>query len=261
MASKETKTDWAKLSREMDCLLRLKTSPVAYKRLEKAAELNKIPELVPLDRRASFCQVPGMVRTIGLTIGATRENFGDRCARINGLAPTTKEEVDWEVEGFARSWFASAEEARKQMAAYPTVPPGEAVVLAPLAAGKFEPDIILIYGNPAQMMLLMNALQFKDYERFQFFFIGEGACADSLAQCYTTGKPALAIPCLGERAFGAVTEDEMVMALPPGMMAKAVEGLQALKERGATYPIIYLGPMCDPSPVLTMLYPKWWERR
>jgi uncharacterized protein (DUF169 family) len=259
MARKETKTDWAVLSREMDCLLRLKASPVAYKRLEKAAELDKIPELVPLDRRASFCQVPAMVRTIGLTIGATRENFGDRCARINGLAPSTKEQVAWEAESFGHSWFANVEEARKQMAAYPLVPPGEAIVLAPLAAGKFDPDIIMIYGNPAQMMLLMNGLQFKDYERFQFFFIGEGSCADGVAQCYTTGKPALTIPCMGERAFGAVTEDEMVMALPPRMMAKAVEGLQALKERGVSYPVKYLGPMCDPSPVLTMLYPEWWE--
>jgi uncharacterized protein (DUF169 family) len=260
MARKEApKTDWAGLSREIDCLLRLKASPVAYKRLEKVAELDKIPELVPLDRRASFCQVPAMVRTIGMTIGATRESFGDRCARINGLAPTTKEQVDWEAESFGHSWFANVEEARKQMAVYPLVPPGEAIVLAPLAAGKFDPDVILIYGNPAQMMLLMNGLQFKNYERFQFFFIGEGSCADGVAQCYTTGKPALTIPCMGERAFGAVTEDEMVMALPPAMMAKAVEGLQALKERGVGYPIKYLGPMCDPSPVLTMLYPEWWE--
>jgi len=262
MARKETpKTDWAGLSREMDCLLRLKASPVAYKRLEKAAELDKIPELVRLDRRASFCQVPAMVRTMGLTIGATRENFGDRCARINGLAPTTKEQVAWEAESFGHSWFANVEEARKQMAAYPLVPPGEAIVLAPLAAGKFYPDVILIYGNPAQMMLLMNGLQFKDYERFQFFFIGEGSCADGVAQCYTTGKPALTIPCLGERSFGAVTEDEMVMALPPGMMAKAVEGLQTLRARGIVYPIIYLGPLCDPSPILMQVYPEWWERR
>ena len=100
-----------------------------------------------------------------------------------------------------------------------------------------------------------------DYERFQFFFIGEGSCADGLAQCYTTGKPALAIPCLGERDFGAVTEDEMVMALPPKMLAKAIEGLEALKARGVGYPISYLGPLCDPSPVLTMIYPEWWERR
>lgn len=134
-------------------------------------------------------------------------------------------------------------------------------MLAPLAGGKFDPDVILIYGNPAQMMLLMNALQFKDYERFQFFFIGEDACADGLAQCYTTGKPALAVPCMGERAFGTVKADEMLMALPPAMMAKAVEGLQSLKARGFGYPIRFLGPKRNPSPVLTRLYPGWWERR
>jgi len=254
------KTDWLGLSDKIDRLLRLKASPVAYKRLEKAAELDKIPEVMPLDRHASFCQVPALVRTMGMTISATRENFGDRCARINGLAPSTEKQVAWEAEQFAHSWFANVEEAKKQMAAYPTVPPAEAVVLAPLAAEKFEPEVVLIYGNPAQMMLLMNGLQFKDYERFQFFFIGEGSCADGLAQCYTTNKPALAIPCLGERAFGAVTEDEMVVALPPKMLPKAVEGLEALKARGAGYPINYLGPLCDPSPVLTMLYPEWWER-
>jgi len=261
MVKKEASViDWAGLSQEMECLLRLKASPVAYKRLEKLEELDKIPEVMRLDRRASFCQVPAMARTMGMTVAATRDNFGERCARINGLAPTTEKEVAWEAEGFANTWFANVEEARKQMAEYPLVPPGEAVVLAPLASGKFDPDVILIYANPAQMMLLMNGLQFKDYERFQFFFIGEGSCADGLAQCYTTGKPALAIPCMGERAFGAVTEDEMVMALPPGMMAKAVEGLKALKSRGIGYPIMYLGPLCDPSPVLMQIYPDWWDR-
>ena len=135
------------------------------------------------------------------------------------------------------------------------VPAGEAVVLAPLAAGKFEPDVVLIYGNPAQMMLLMNGLQFKDYERFNFFFIGEGDCADGLAQCYTTGKPALAIPCFGERRFGGVTDDEMVIALSPEMIEKAVAGLQALWERGLRYPIMYFGPECDPSSALARAYP------
>jgi uncharacterized protein (DUF169 family) len=105
----------------------------------------------------------------------------------------------------------------------------------------------------------MNGLQFKNYERFQFFFIGEGSCADGLAQCYTSGKPALAIPCMGERAFGTVTDDELVMALPPKMMAKAVEGLQSLRGRGIGYPVMYLGPLCDPSVVLTHIYPEWYS--
>jgi uncharacterized protein (DUF169 family) len=257
---KETQViDWARLTQEMERLLRLPTSPIAYKRLEKVEELDKIPEVMRLDRRASFCQAPALVRMGGMTVGVTRDDLGERCARINGLAATTEKEVAWEAKAFANTWFANVEEARKQMAVYPLVPPGEAIVLAPLASGKFYPDVILIYGNPAQMMLLMNGLQFKDYERFQFFFIGEGSCADGLAQCYTTGKPALAIPCMGERAFGAVTEDELVMALPPAMMAKAVEGLQALKARGIGYPIMYLGPLCDPSVILTRIYPDWYS--
>jgi uncharacterized protein (DUF169 family) len=262
MVKKEASAiDWAGLSQDMECLLRLKASPVAYKKLEKLGELDRIPQVMQLDRRATFCQLLALARNMGLTVAATRDNFGERCARINGLAPTTEKEVAWEAEGFANGWFANVEEARKQMAEYPLVPPGEAVVIAPLASGKFYPDVILIYGNPAQIMLLMNGLQFKDYERFQFFFIGEGSCADGLAQCYTSGKPALAIPCMGERALGAVTEDELVMALQPGIMAKAVDGLKSLKSRGIGYPIAYLGPLCDPSPILMQIYPDWWERR
>ena len=249
-------TDWAELTREMERLLRLSTYPVAYKRLEKAEELEKIPKVRQFDRNFTFCQLPTLVRRGGWTIGVTRNNFNERCARIHGLAATTEEEISLEADCFATAWFATVEEARKQMAVYPLIPPGEALVLAPLASGKFEPDVILVYGNPAQLMLLMNALQFKDYERFQFFFIGEGACADGLAQCYTSGKPALAIPCFGERRFGGVSEDEMVLALPPGMMGKAVEGLQALWSRGLRFPIMYFGPECDPSAAMARVYPE-----
>jgi uncharacterized protein (DUF169 family) len=257
---KEVKVnDWARLTQEMEHLLRLKTSPVAYKRLEKLEELDKIPDVMRLNRMASFCQAPALARMGGMTVGLTRNDLGERCARICGLAATTEKEVSWEANAFATTWFATVEEAKKQMAAYPLVPPGEALALAPLGSGKFEPDVILIYGNPAQMMLLMNGLQFKDYERFQFFFIGEGSCADGLAQCYTSGKPALAIPCMGERAFGSVTDDELVLALPPKMMAKAVEGLQSLRNRGIAYPVMYLGPLCDPSVVLTHIYPEWYS--
>ncbi|MDP6127639.1 MAG: DUF169 domain-containing protein [Dehalococcoidales bacterium] len=243
-------TDWGKVTQDLERLLRLTTYPVAYKRLEKAADLEKIPRVRLLDRTATFCQVPTLVRRGGWTVGITRNNLSERCARINGLALTTDEEISREAAKFATSWFADEEEARKQMAVYPVIPAGEALVLAPLSSGKFEPDVVLIYGNPAQLMLLMNALQFKDYERFNFFFIGEGSCADGLAQCYTTDKPSLAVPCFGERRFGGVTDDELVLAVPPRMMEKAVEGLQALWDRGLRYPIMYFGPECDPSEAL-----------
>lgn len=43
---------------------------------------------------------------------------------------------------------------------------------------KFEPDVILVYGNPSQLMMLMCGLQKVKYQRFEFHFIGEGACAE-----------------------------------------------------------------------------------
>lgn len=251
-------TDWAELTRELERLLRLRTYPIAYKRLEKAEELDKIPRVRRFKRGFSFCQLPTLVRRAGWTVGVTRDNFDDRathCARINGLLATTEEEISRKASQFANFWFANVEEATKQMRALPVVPPGEAVVLAPLASGKFDPDVILIYGSPAQLVMLMCGLQFKHFERFQFFFIGEGACADSLAQCYNTGKPALAIPCWGERRWGSVAEDELVLALPPGMMETAVEGLQALWGRGLRYPIVPFGADCDPSAALPA-YPE-----
>ena len=249
-------TDWAGLTREMERLLRLQTYPVAYKKLDEVTQLDEIPRVRRFDRTITFCQAPTLVRRGGFTVGITRENLGERCARLNGLAATTEEAKAREAANFSRTWFATEEIARKQMEDYPLIPPGEALVLAPLVAEKFEPDVILIYGNPAQLMLLMCSLQFKKYQRFQSFFIGEGACADGLAQCYVSGQPALAIPCFGERRFGSVTEDELVLALPPSGMERAVDGLQGLWQRGLRYPIMYFGPENDPSASLARVYPQ-----
>ena len=249
--------DWAEVSEEVERMLRLKTYPVAYKKLEQEQELEKIPGVQRFDRTFNYCQLPTLVRRGGWTIGVTRENLGARCARLNGLAATTEKAKRREAEIFGTySWFATAEEAMKQMVSYPPlIPPGEALVLAPLADVKFDPDVILIYGDPSQLMLLMCALQFKDYERMQFFFTGEGACVDSLAQCYTSGKPALAIPCWGERRLGGVTDEELVIALPPGMMEKAIEGLHGLAKRGMKYPPRNRGAEMSADSGLVSIYP------
>jgi uncharacterized protein (DUF169 family) len=257
-----TVTDWGKLVREMERLIRLRTFPVAYKKLENADHLSKITKVQRLDRFFTFCQLVALVRTRGYTLGATVEDdIFPRCARIHGLANTTEESIAEEIIPLSTTWFATPEEASKQFAAYPRIPPGKAIILAPLASGKFEPDVVLIYGTPGQLMLMLNGLQWKDYERFQFFFIGEGACADSLAQCYISGKPSLAIPCFGERRFGEVLDEELVLALPPAMIEKAIEGMQKLSASGIRYPIPVYGAECDPLPVLIRGNPKIAERR
>ena len=67
-------SNWAELTQELEHTLRLRTFPVAYKRLEKAAELEQISRVRRLERHFTFCQLPGLVRTRGWTVGATLED-------------------------------------------------------------------------------------------------------------------------------------------------------------------------------------------
>ncbi len=247
--------DWAGLGTELENKLHLKTKIIAYRRLEKAEELDTIKNVIRLDRFFTFCQVPFMVRVNGITVGITREDkILDRCSRLFGLKPATEKSMNAEAARLSTTWFHSPEEALQQQNDYYRIPVGGAIVLAPLTKQKFEPEVLLVYGNPAQIMMIMCGLQKVKYERFSFSFIGEGACTDSLAQCYITGKPAVSIPCYGERSMGGVSDDEIAIALPPGELERTISGLKELAKIGFGYPINFIGPLLDPIPLLSDKY-------
>lgn len=248
--------NWADLGTELENTLRLHTKIIAYKRLEKAEELDNIRNVARIDHFYTFCQVPFMVRVTQLTIGMTNEDqMNRRCMRLCGLKEATERSMNGEAAMLATTWFKSPEEALEQQKDYPRIPAGGAIVLAPLTKEKIEPEVVLVYGNPAQVMMLMCGLQKEKYERFWFSFIGEGACSDSLAQCYVTGKPALSIPCYGERSMGNVSDDEIIIALPSSELERAVSGLRTLHKIGFRYPIDFIGPSLDPTPALAKIYP------
>jgi uncharacterized protein (DUF169 family) len=147
------------------------------------------------------------------------------CSSIIGLSDTP----DYMKDGTFRSmvWTKSREDAKKYEAAIPRLPTGkyEAVAMAPLVYNPFDPDIILVYANPAQIILLINALQFEDYEVMQFFCVGESSCSDVIARCYRDNKPSMSIPCYGERRYGHAQDDELVMAIPAAMFDKPMSTL------------------------------------
>lgn len=250
-------TNWTELTQELEKVLRLKTFPIAYKKLDKASELDSIKKVRRLNRYFTFCQLPGLVRYRGWTVGVTdKDNMNSRCTRLHGLADATEESKGEESARLSTTWFASPEQAMKQQQDYLRIPKGEAIVMAPLASGKFDPDEVLIYGNPAQLMMALCGLQRIEYEQFHFTFIGEGACNDSLGKCYNTGKPSLAIPCFGERRFGEVLDDEIVLALPPHLVETVLDGLGKLAAVGLRLPIPIHGAEGDPQQALAAAYPS-----
>lgn len=238
--------DWEKLVRRMELLLRLKSFPVAFKMLKKKEMIDEIPFVRRPENPMTMCQMITLVRNFDWTIAGDLDDFlSPGCASIIGLTDTPETSKDGTFRSIV--WVKTKEDGKKYEASIPRLPLGkyEAVVMAPLVYKPFDPDIILIYANPAQMILLINALQFEDYEVMEFFCVGETSCSDAIARCYLSGKPSMTIPCYGERRYGHAQDEDLVMALPAEMMQKAVNGLNSLYRRGIRYPISYAGAERD----------------
>jgi uncharacterized protein (DUF169 family) len=247
---------WKDVAASLEKLLRLRTFPIGIKLYEETMPLDKIEGLRTPVRKTLPCQLITLARTVGWTIGLTLEGLlsGSPCAAMLGF--DKRREIITEGTYRGSIWFDSAEEGRKCEQTFPHLSAGKykAMVLGPIKRHKFEPDIVLIYGTPAQMILVVNALQWKDYERLRFFCMGESSCADYIAECYLSSKPALTIPCFGERVYGHAQEDELVIAIPANQMEKLLEGLQGLSKRGVRYPIPYAGIQLDVVTKLPPLY-------
>jgi dephospho-CoA kinase len=241
-----TARDWEKPIRRLELLLRLRSFPVAFRLFEDKQALAQIPFIRRMNHKLTLCQLINLVRNFDWTVGAELDDFMSVvCPSIIGLTDIP----DYMKDGTFRSivWTKSRADAQKYESEIPRLPLGKyvAVALAPLVYNPFDPDIVLIYANPAQMILLINSLQFEDYEVMQFYCVGESSCSDAIVRCYLKRKPALSIPCYGERRYGHAQDDELVMAIPAEMMDKALNGMEALYRRGIRYPISFAGAETD----------------
>ncbi len=241
------KRDWTRIIRGVERLMRLRSFPVAFKMLKEEKTLNEIPYLRRLHgKKVTMCQLLNLVRNSDWTVGATKEDFvSETCGSIIGLCDLPPLYKDGTFRSIV--WVKTKEEAKRYEASIPRLPLGKykAVAMAPLVYNPFEPDIVLIYANPAQMMLLINSLQFERYEVMEFFCVGESSCSDAIARCYLTGKPSLTIPCYGERRYGHAQDDELVMALRPEDLERGLRGMEALYRKGIRYPISFAGAQED----------------
>jgi uncharacterized protein (DUF169 family) len=253
----ETVDSLGKIGKAIEDRLRLRTRIIGFQRLWSRKDLEAIPNTEKMGHYSYFCQLPTYCRTKGVPIGATIDDVMPSCSAFIGLREIPPEGQDGTI--YMATWVTTREDAKRRLESIPKIPVDghEAILLSPLSV-KFDPDVILVYGTPAQMQFIINAIQLTDYEVLQFYSVGESACTDSLVRCYLTGKPHLAIPCYGERRLGHVAEDELVFAIPPNMMQKIADNLAELFRRGLTYPIKSLGMNTDPLPHQNTAYRNTW---
>lgn len=256
----ETAYDFAALTEGLNRYLKLKTMPVGMKRFRTVADMEAVPRLRRPDPAEKFAtdQIVGQSRWIGWTIGITMDNLmGQQCGAVVGLAPRDPEWLSGDrMHGV---WYGTLEDSAAHQAAMSCASYGdyEGLVVSPLTAGRIDnPDIVLVYGTPGQMITFINGLQYTGYRQYSFTAVGESACADSWGRALASGEPSLSIPCYAERKFGGVLDDELLIALPPSFLPQTVDGLAALSRNGLRYPIPNHGIQKSPLDSIASSYGK-----
>lgn len=245
------------LSRELEGLLKLRSIPFGMKLFERAADMEAIPRIRRPGSIHTLDQVVAQSARLGWTVGITADDLvGAQCRAVVGLGNAKTPE--WRSgKHMVGVWFETLEGATEHQSAMNCVEDGqyEALAIAPLASGRLDPpDIALFYATPGAMMYFINGLQWSGYKRFDWSVVGESACADSWGRALTKREPSLSIPCFAERRYGGVLDDEMLMALPPDHLEKAVTGMRALAKNGFRYPFPQYGIQQDVRAGLAVSY-------
>lgn len=234
--------------------LRLEETPVGIQYFDQRDEAMAIERIRTPRGKFTFCQVLWQAITYSWTMLYLPEMAPMRyCAQVNGLLDRDEEFFTGEI--FMGGWFNEPEKARAHHEQLDLLDHSyQAAVISPLAAGKIEPDVCVLYMNTAQAFLLLSGYLNMHYEKLNLTFGGETACSNSWIRAMVTGKPQAAIPSFAERKFGGAKPDELVVSMSADQLQTAVDGLKRLHKNGLRYPIAHHGQTCDASSGLPKSY-------
>jgi uncharacterized protein (DUF169 family) len=232
-------------ARELKGALRLRTEPLGVAFLRDAASLpekTRRPSQV-LGKKVTICQGVTMARVYGWPVGLTPEDLICVPGMLAfGLAPEPDPGQEIATLLCDVGFHRDMETARKEAEALTRFGPQEieALYLAPLERLGLEPDVLVVYGNPAQLMRLINGAAFGTGERAAGDFGGKIECSSYLIAPFKTGQVRVIIPGMGDRIFSMTQDDELVVSFPARLLEPILQGVaEAGKKIGARYPITF----------------------
>lgn len=202
-----------------------------------------------LGHPVNLCQGISMARSMGWTVGFLKEDHA--CAPsfvVLGLA----EEPEMVKSGdlVHPLYGETLESCSRTQGMIPTLPLGKArsIVVAPLAKADFEPDVILVYGLPAQVARLIQGALYRQGGAITSSFVGRNSCAGELVAPLLEQKCQVVVPGSGERLFAQTQDHEMCFAIPRACLEDVTEGLAATHKVGAMrFPTPFQGVRARPQ--------------
>ncbi len=177
----------------------------------------KPDDLRRLKRRATHCNMIARARK-GKVFYAEAVNYSCGFAIYTlGLGrdgPAFRRSLTKDLTGINNA--LKMEIAGKILASTRRLPEGEKfIAFFPLAAMPVEPDVVIVIGNPGEIMNLVWDIASHTGKRLEASIGGIGAmCGELTTHTIVTGEPNLSVGCCGSRRFGRLRDDEIMLSLP-----------------------------------------------
>ena len=210
-----TFSDYNRYGEEIERVLKLKTSPIAVKMLERESD---IPEgaLRPKKDKGyhlAQCQAFAMSRRQGATVAMLKEDHWCWAPLMAyGLVEDPHDSFVDAVSSFPRFEYGKY----------------IGMVTAPLKTAKFEPDAVLIYSTPAQLRDLLMITKFQEKANIKSEFDPIDSCAYSTVPAIKDDQYRITIPDPGEYARAFAADDEIILSIPKSKLEGFVEGLKRM---------------------------------
>lgn len=237
--------DFNKYGEELERMMRLHTSPIAVKMLEKEADIPEGAVRPWKDRKQHIaqCQAFALTRRQRETIAMLEED--NWCfAPIIAYGYEDKPD-DPELQLFLK---------------FPTFPRDKyiGIVSAPLATANFEPDVVVIYANTTQLRNMLMPLSFQPKDDIDYHFFPP-ACAYQVIPVMESGRNVITLPDPGDYMRALAGEDEIVLSVPANKMEELITGLRRMRENEYSFERTGMYMLHDfpQPPFYQMLFQRW----
>ncbi len=234
------KPDLAKFSDALAQHVRPGSFPVAV-RMVKSGE--PLPERVKhpfkdLKIKMATCQAIAMARRYGWAVAIGEEDIS---CPLTAVVFGFRRATEFYLKGQAcAGMYTETEEAgmrsEEQVEKF-SFGEYQYILVAPLHRTAFEPEVIVIYANPAQVVRLLTAALWKSGGRLTSGFGGRIDCAEEIIVPLRSGKCEVILPCFGDRIFAQTQDHEMAFSIPVNRVEEIIEGLAGTHKGGVRYPI------------------------
>ncbi|RLB06558.1 MAG: hypothetical protein DRG50_05335 [Deltaproteobacteria bacterium] len=234
--------EWKEMEEKLVSQLRLRTNPVGLTLLN---DLKGLPQGVRRPRedlgiKITLCQALGLARIYGWRVVMR----GDDLVCLPAYLAFGFGEVKDRREALERlivemGWLKGPKEAEKTPWFF-WEKGYEGIMMEPLGKVEAEPDLILIYGNPAQVVKLVQGYTYGNGGTVALTSTGKLACTEAVIGTLQEKTPRVIIPGAGDRIFSAVQDNELIFSLPTSELGPLLASLaEAGKKIGShRYPHI-----------------------